>query len=149
VTRFVVHNLVALPEAELKPLLKESRTQGFEFVDRLAAEYANGTNLFDGPGEALFGVIYDGSLVAIGGLNRDPYARDDHTGRVRRVYVLDEWRSQGVGRLLVERIIAEARQHFRLLTLRTLSEQADGFYRALGFRTEPKRDGATHHMVLE
>ena len=148
-TRFVVHNLVALPEAELKPLLKESRTQGFEFVDRLAAEYTNGANRFDGPGEELFGVTCGGSLVATGGLNRDPYAQHDHTGRVRRVYVLDRWRGQGVGRLLVERIIAEAREHFRLLTLRTLSEQADGFYRTLGFRTEPKIDGATHHMVLK
>jgi len=147
-TCFVVRNLVALPEADLKPLLEESRMQGFEFVNRLAAEYANGTNRFDGPGEALFGVTCGGSLVAIGGLNRDPYAQHDYTGRVRRVYVLDQWRGQGVGRLLVERIIAEAREHFSLLTLRTLSEQADGFYRALGFRTQPKLDGATHHMVL-
>ncbi len=34
---FAVKKLVALLEAELKPLLEESRTQGFEFVDGLAA----------------------------------------------------------------------------------------------------------------
>ena len=108
---FEVHDLVALLAAELMPLLEESRTQGFEVLDRLAAEYADGANRFDGPGEALFGVTCGGSLVAIG-LNRDPYAQRDHTGRVRRVYVLDRWRGNGVGRLLVERIIAEAREHF-------------------------------------
>ncbi|MCJ7550405.1 MAG: GNAT family N-acetyltransferase [Anaerolineae bacterium] len=94
-TCFVVRNLAALPEADLKLLLQESRMQGFEFVNRLAAEYANGTNRLDGPGEVLFGVTCGGSLVAIGGLNRDPYAQHDYTGRVRRVYVLDQWRGQG------------------------------------------------------
>jgi GNAT superfamily N-acetyltransferase len=138
-----------LPIEDLQPLLEESRAQGFTFVDRLATEYLDGTNRFAGPTEALFGIYCDRRLVAIGGLNRDPYLQQAATGRVRHVYVLAAWRGQGIGRRLVGRIIAEARPHYRLLTLRTVSEQADRFYRAIGFQTEPEIPNATHHLVLQ
>jgi hypothetical protein len=51
--------LEQLPMHDLQPLLEESRVQGFEFLDRLVAEYVNNINRFGKPGEALFGVYSD------------------------------------------------------------------------------------------
>jgi GNAT superfamily N-acetyltransferase len=129
--------------------LEESREQGFEFLDRLVLEYNSGINKFQRPGEALFGIYRDQQLIAIGGLNRDPYLEDSDIGRVRHVYVLLAWRNQGIGKRLVQNIIEQAKGHFRLLTLRTFSDQASGFYGAIGFQTRPKVNNATHHMVLD
>jgi GNAT superfamily N-acetyltransferase len=141
--------LEQLPMGDLQPLLEESRAQGFEFLDRLVAEYASGTNRFDKPGEALFGVYRGRILIAVGGLNQDPYLPESDIARVRHVYVLSTWRNQGIGKLLMHAIIGEAKGRFRLLTLRTFSAEADGFYRAIGFQTQPELQGATHHLVLD
>ena len=144
-----ITRLDELPLHDLQPLLMESQEQGFEFVDRLVAEYVAGINRFQRPGEALFGVYCEQQLIAIGGLNRDPYSQDGDVGRVRHVYVLSDWRHQGIGKQLVERIVQEARTHFRVLTLRTFSHQAAGFYQAMGFMTEPEIDSATHYVVVD
>jgi GNAT superfamily N-acetyltransferase len=140
--------LEQLPMDDLQPLVKESREQGYEFLDRLVLEYVNGINQFDEPGEALFGAYCDEQLIAIGGLNQDPYLADSDIGRVRHLYVLSAWRNQGIAKRLVQSIINEAKCCFRLLTLRTFSAQADGFYRAIGFQTKPEIQGATHHLAL-
>jgi GNAT superfamily N-acetyltransferase len=100
------------------------------------------------PGEALFGMYEAGRLLAIGGLNRDPFLHDPQVGRVRHVYVLSAYRRQGMGRLLMQGIIEAARQSYQLLTLRTFTEPAASFYQALGFRTEPPIPAATHHLQL-
>jgi len=144
-----IMSLDKFPLDDLRPMLAESREQGFEFVDRLVAEYVAGINQFQRPGEVLFGVYCGQQLTAIGGLNRDPYSPESDIGRLRHVYVLSAWRHQGIGKQLVERIIEEARPHYRILTLRTFSQQAAGFYQAIGFRTGPEIDSATHHVVLD
>ena len=140
--------LKELPLDDLAPLIQESLAEGSEFVERLAAEYADGSNRFDQPGEALFGVYSGQSMIAVGGLNRDPYLQDGETGRVRHVYVLSAWRRHEVGSLLVRRIVQEAKLHYRRLTLRTLNPEANRFYRALGFQTKPPVLHATHHLIL-
>jgi GNAT superfamily N-acetyltransferase len=140
--------LVKLPMDDIQPLVVESRAQGFEFLDRLVAEYVEGINRFDKPGEALFGVYWDENLIAIGGLNQDPYLSESDIARVRHVYVLSAWRNQGIGKNLMHAIIGEAKGRFRLLTLRTFSAEADGFYRAIGFKTQPELQDVTHHLVL-
>jgi GNAT superfamily N-acetyltransferase len=145
-TRLRIERLTELPTSDLQSLLAESRQQGHELVGRLIQEYESGQNRFDAPGEALFGVYADQDLIAIGGLNGDPYLPDGQTGRVRHVYVLADWRGRGVGRLLVERIIKEAREHFQRLTLRTFSDRGDRFFRSLGFQPGSPLPGASHHM---
>lgn len=136
-----------LPLVQMEPLLVESRAEGHHFVDRLVDDFLDGSNRFDQPGEVLFGVYAGGQLVAVGGLNRDPYLPDVNAGRVRHVYVLPAFRRQGVGRLLMQAIIDAARSsHFRLLTLRTLNPAADIFYRALGFRGDSDVEEATHYL---
>lgn len=92
-TGMFVKRLIDLPLAEIESLLVESRAEGYNFVDRLADDYADDSNRFDKPGEALFGVYADGRLIAVGGLNRDPYLPDANAGRVRHVYVLAAYKT--------------------------------------------------------
>lgn len=133
---------------EIDDLLRESEAEGFRFVRRLVEEYRTGENRFDKSGEALFGLYHHGRLVGVCGLNRDPFLDDPPAGRVRRLYVPPSWRGKGLGRRLVEAVVGEARRHFRLLVLRTDTEAGAAFYRALGFQTEPRVPGATHHLPL-
>ncbi|TVQ25546.1 MAG: GNAT family N-acetyltransferase [Leptolyngbya sp. DLM2.Bin15] len=129
-------------------LFEESLSQGFQFVERLIREYRSGLNCFDKSGEVLLTASVQGSVVGIGGLNRDPYFNDPKVGRLRHLYIQSVWRRRGVGRLLVTQIIHEANQHYQLLTLRTDTVAADEFYRQLGFKIYPNWEHTTHHLEL-
>jgi GNAT superfamily N-acetyltransferase len=96
----------------------------------------------------LFTVSIEGTVVGVGGLNRDPYFNDPKIGRLRHLYVESAWRRYGVGSLLVNQIIYEAARHYQLLTLRTNTPVADKFYQKLGFKTHPNWEHTTHHLQL-
>lgn len=59
---------------EILELEAEAVAEGFRFLTRLVADWKNGANRFDQPGECLLGAFRDGHLIAIGGLSYDPYA---------------------------------------------------------------------------
>lgn len=87
---------------ELKPkvwqtLLQASLDEGYDFIQKLIYEYETGVNRFDGPGAALLGVYLDDHLIAVGGIQPDPYLKILTVGRVRHVYVLPSYRRYGVG----------------------------------------------------
>lgn len=50
--------------------------------------------------------------------------------------------------MLMDQIIRRAFDHFQVLTLRTLSTDADRFYRSLGFRTDEPPDQSSHFLLL-
>ena len=137
-----ITKIAELDTAVLQKLRAESLREGFRFIDRLCEEWASGANRFDAPGETLFLAIDDGQVVGVCGLNRDPYADDILIGRVRRLYVLPSHRRSGVGRALLESVIAHARDHFDTLRVRT--EAAGDFYTARGFRRDVSGAEATH-----
>lgn len=143
-----VVRLEKLDEGAIAHLIDESSSQGFRFVRRLLQEYRSGVNCFDRQGEALFAALINAETIGIGGLNQDPYFNDSNVGRLRHLYVGSSWRRQGIGRLLTERIIHEARQHYRLLTLRTDTLEADRFYQKLGFKTQQNWKHTTHYLQL-
>ena len=64
------------------------------------------------------------------------------------MYVESIWRRQGVGRLLVTKIINKAAKNFQILTLRTNTLVANQFYQKLGFKTYPSWEHTTHHLQL-
>ena len=123
-----------LASPDFAVLVAESEQAGLSLVRRLVDEWRDGTNRFDRPGEALFGASIDGTLVGVGGLNIDPYLRDDRVGRVRHLYVLVARRRLGVGRVLMDRVLEAARGRFAVLRLSTRNPAAARFYEALGFR---------------
>jgi GNAT superfamily N-acetyltransferase len=142
ITRIKELDLQALDE-----LRRESSQEGYRFVERLCDEWASGTNRFSAPGEALF-LATVGDLVVVGvcGLNRDSYVPDPSVGRVRRLYVARAHGRVGVGRALLEAVLAHAREHFRRLRLR--SEVAGEFYLTHGFRRIASETDTTHAMEI-
>jgi N-acetylglutamate synthase-like GNAT family acetyltransferase len=134
--------LVSLP-GDISRLLDAERLEGHRLVKRLADEWEDGTNRFDQPGEIALEARLAGDLVAVGGLNRDPYLDDPEVGRLRHVYVSPEARGSGVGRNLVEALVWHARLTFSRVRLRTVTTDGSRFYVALGFE-EVDEPEATH-----
>lgn len=138
--------------AELDALVAASEAEGHAFLRRLRDDWREGANRFSLRGEALFEVRDRGELVAIGGLNRDPYLgadadADARVGRVRHLYVLPGARRRGVGSNLLAEIVEHAAAAFWMVRLRTLTDEGDGFYRAAGFEPTDEAD-ATHRLIF-
>jgi GNAT superfamily N-acetyltransferase len=130
--------------AEITPLIEVSQAEGYDFIQRLWDEIQRGA--YDEPGAAVYGVYQDGQLIGIGGVHTDPYLKEGRFGRIRHVYVLENQRRAGTGRKLMDALMTHARGHFDVLTLRTPTQHADAFYRALGFEAGSKYAEATHYF---
>jgi GNAT superfamily N-acetyltransferase len=139
---------IMLPFAEMNLLAAEARDEGYDFVATLLEQWASGENRFDGPGEILYGSFDQGLLVAVGGLNRDPFAGLPEVGRVRRVYVRPNWRNRGIGRALVAALVEEGRKGFRCVRLRAGNSDAARLYERMGFSRIASPD-ATHILHFE
>ena len=141
-----ITQLEALPP-ELVDLEREASAQGFNFLDRLINEWRTGSNRFDKPGERLLVAVDAGNIVGIGGLNVDPYRPIGDTARLRRLYVANDFRRQGVGEALVCALLKEASRTFRVVRLSTDKEAAAAFYARLGF-SAIEDETATHVKIL-
>ncbi|RNA70126.1 GNAT family N-acetyltransferase [Alteribacter keqinensis] len=143
----IVKEMVSL--SDMNHLLEESEKEGFRFLRRLADDYDTGANRFNELDEFLLGV-YSGSgqLVAIGGLNRDPFSGDQAVGRIRRFYVSSEWRGRGIGRLLLNELIRQGKEHFHAFTLFTDTPEADKFYISCGFKKGTAFLKSTHFYLV-
>ena len=130
----------------LKALVAEAWAEGFQFVERLVGDWNTGVNRFSKPGEKLLGVFNGESVIAVGGLNRDPYAQQEHVGRLRHIYVHPRYRRLGVGRKLAIALLENLDEHFELVRLRTSTTAASRFYEACEFRFSEEAD-ATHERV--
>ncbi len=133
------------PTAVVEEMLVESEQEGFRFVRRAQEEWQSGANRFSKVGEALFAVFEAERLLAIGGVNRE----SDRCGRLRRFYVRREERRRGVGRQLVQHVVAFSRRHYSCVALRCDTDAGDRFYRALGFTRSVTNTSITHSIDLK
>ncbi|MFC9415029.1 GNAT family N-acetyltransferase [Bacillus mobilis] len=129
-------------------LVQESKEEGFHFLIRLISEYENKINTFNKTGECLYGIFQGEKLIGIGGLNEDPYTENNKIGRVRRFYIAKEYRRKGVGRLLLLRILSDAKKYFNTVVLHTDTEQGDKFYTSSGFVKGTKYVGTSHYVYI-
>jgi GNAT superfamily N-acetyltransferase len=143
----VIEEVHELPRDLSLELMGAARGEGFAPVGWLRDQWLDGTNKFSGPGEALFVVREQERLIAICGLNRDPYDMSGSSGRLRRLYVLPELRLRGVGRMLVEVVLEASRDHFEAVNLRTLDDNSAAFFESLGFGRVEGIEGATHRKL--
>ncbi|MDE2604425.1 MAG: GNAT family N-acetyltransferase [Burkholderiales bacterium] len=109
---------------------------------------------------AFWGAYRGGELVGIVGLEREPRAKSRHKASVVGMYVAPEAAGRGVGRALLEALLAHARAEGIASLVLTVTEgnaQARRLYAAAGFRSfgvEPdamRVDGlsyAKNHMHL-
>ncbi|WP_082665745.1 GNAT family N-acetyltransferase [Exiguobacterium chiriqhucha] len=133
-TPYSIRHIFDLSLVDLTDLLVASRQEGFRMLDRLVNDFRDGRNRFDQPGECLLGVFDDsGNLLGIGGLNQDPYSPGLPVGRLRRFYILPDYRRQGIGRRLANALLLEAKRTFLTVILRTYTMQGAQFYESLGF----------------
>lgn len=133
----------ALP-ADIDLLRAVAASEGFRFVERLIDEWNSGANRFSRLGEALFGARSDGVLAAVGGRTRE--AAIPGALRMRRFYVRPDFRGRGIGRLLVEALLAEPRRHGTTVTVNAGTKDAFAFWEAMGFVPMPRGD-YTHHLI--
>lgn len=146
---YIVKQMEVLDSREVSHLVQESKGAGFRFLEKLVNDFENGTNTFNKQGESLFGVFNKyGVIIAIGGLNSDPFANNPGIGRLRRFYVANDYRRSGIGTLLLNMIISEARNHYKVLVLHTDTEQAAIFYSANGFCKSCDYPNSTHYINL-
>lgn len=147
---FEVKRIDNLLDVDLAHLVKESQEAGFRMLTRLVDDYKLGENTFNQKGEALYGVYNEqGRLIAIGGRNIDPFSNNHKIGRLRRFYVANDYRRSGIGTLLLNTIVSEAKQPFEILVLNTKTEEADRFYTVFGFHKGSNHPNATHELILK
>lgn len=139
-----IRRILALP-ADIEALRVEAGSDGFRFLAKLVKEWQSEANRFDGPGEVLAGVFDDERLVAVCGLNIDPYAADSTVGRLRHLYVLKSARRKGVASILVRYLIDAARISFINVRLFTDTRDAAIFYEKFGF--SPSESATASHTL--
>lgn len=126
----------------------EARNEGYDFLETLVAEWLSGENRFDAAGEILCGHLDQGLLVAVGGLNCDPFLADPRVGRIRRLYVRQAWRNRGVGGALLDTLLNVAWQNFCSVRLRAENSRAASLYERKGFTSSPGAS-ATHILRFD
>jgi GNAT superfamily N-acetyltransferase len=132
--KLVIKEVKELPP-EITQLANNSKKEGFDFIERMIEEFNSGKNCFNQPGEFLL-VAYDNDkLIACGGLNLQWNEQDveSRIGRVRRFYVLPEYRQHGVGKLLLQYLEKKAIVDFSALCLYTSLKDAAGFYKKMNY----------------
>jgi len=142
---FEVQRIRHLPIQEFTEMLAESKMAGFRAIERLVTDWETGINRFDRPGEALFIARQGDRILGLCGLNRDPYTDSNQIGRVRRLYVMQDNRRQGIGQIVVNRVIEVAKLSFDRLHVRTTNPIAAQFYQSLGFM--PCHDESVTHTL--
>ncbi len=138
-----IRQIEQLPDG-FAELASRAQAEGFTMLTRLAEAFAQGTNRFDRPGEALYAGWLDEKLVAIGGINIDPYFTDEKIGRIRHLYIDPTLRGQGIGRAMMRVIEEGGFKHFRQLQLFTPTEAASKFYVAIGYQAVNDVERVSH-----
>jgi ribosomal protein S18 acetylase RimI-like enzyme len=132
---------------ELDGLVIRSLEEGFKFVQRLRDQYESGINRFDQHGEALLLARDASEVIAVIGLSIDPEGQPD-VMRVRRFYVLPEYRRQGLGEKMLLEVIELARAaRAEVLELHTDNPHAARFYERNGFQAL-NSSNSTHRFTL-
>jgi len=115
---------------ELAPI---AAAEGFGMVRRLIDDYVSGVNRFSKRGERLCVALNGDRVIAVCGINVDPYYDSPSLGRIRHLYVHPGSRRSGVGRRLMAMIEAHGETHFECLQLFTTSLAASRFYESLNY----------------
>ncbi|MCA9487103.1 MAG: GNAT family N-acetyltransferase [Nanoarchaeota archaeon] len=125
-------------------LVELSLGEGFKFVEKMQSEWISRKNRFNSEGEICYALFFDNILVAVCGLNIDPYTNEANVGRIRHLYVHPEFRRKGLGETLVKKILDESKGKFKTIRLRTDSSNASNFYCSIGFVKQTGEEYSTH-----
>jgi ribosomal protein S18 acetylase RimI-like enzyme len=62
------------------------------------------------------------------------------------LYIAQDYRKKGIGRMIMNHIIEEAEQHYQMIELNTDNPAADNFYRSLGFSVKDTDEHVSHYL---
>ena len=140
VRRLTEGDLEALWQLRLQALLNAPEAFGSTYEEVVAR--GSGwllERLQENGQETLYLGAFEDRLIGMVGFFREEGRKERHKGTIVSMYVLPERRGQGVGRLLLEEMIAQVRLltglEQLLLSVVTTNPVAHGLYRSLGFRT--------------
>jgi N-acetylglutamate synthase-like GNAT family acetyltransferase len=117
----------------LAELARVAAAEGFGMVDRLIIDHRDGSNTFSKHGESLWIIEQKGRIIAVGGINIDPYYDSPSLGRIRHLYVHPDFRRNAVGRRLMRSIEESGSEYFETFQLFTAEVDASRFYEALSY----------------
>lgn len=127
------------PSDNLEMLVNASLDEEYNFLKKLQTGINNRTNAFEGDYELLLCVKNSGGeVIAVGGIQVDPYEHDSRIGRLHHLYVHPDYRRHNVGKKIVELLLDFAKNHFDEVRLKTPFEgyenTASKFYESNGFK---------------
>lgn len=144
------YEIIKISEEKIIDLVQleiESEKEGCKFVGRAIREFLSGDNNFTAEGEILYAAYMGKLCIGVCGLNIDPYTNEKGIGRVRHLYVLEQFRHKGIATALLRRVIDQAKKNFKLLRLKS-TPSASKFYNKLGF-IENIEEHESHRMIFE
>jgi len=141
----LIVDIVDLDEYDISHIRNMAEQEGYNMLNRLVIDYDSGENRFNKEGEKLIGNISDNTIVALCGLNIESTNTD--YGRIRRLYVLPEYRNRRIGTELVNHLITFAGNHFKGVVVNIGKLPVSGFYESLGFR-QVNNPSYTHLLVF-
>jgi GNAT superfamily N-acetyltransferase len=125
-----VARITSLP-AGIQRLRDEADRANVRNMGMLIDEWETGAERFDEPGEALFGAFDGDALIGVGGVTIEHGA---DAMRMRRLYVLADWRKRGAGRALAQLMMAKGLESADFLTCNARATPAAAkFWEAMGF----------------
>lgn len=110
----------------------ENRFSAYLVKQNYDAEYENPTIKYALPEGRLYVVYADGRLAGCIGLKKN----DGESCELKRLYVREEFRKNGIGRLLVDKIVSDAHEiGYKRIFLDTFAflDTAVRMYRKIGF----------------
>lgn len=124
-------------------------TEGFQFLNRLEEDWINNINRFNGEGEGYFKLQVNNQVVGVGGINNNPFDQaEKRVGRIRRFFILKQWRNRGLGSELLSHIIKEFSSAYETIQLKTDNRNACLFYEKYGFNIIDNDENVTHELKL-
>lgn len=127
-----------------RALILAGLKEHFGFIDpRYNPDLEDITESYVARGDTFLLAVRGEDILGTGALIRETAA----TGRIVRMSVAPEARRQGIGRLLVDRLLHAAGQRgFRRVVVETNDDWHDAIrlYRRCGFREYDRRDGEVH-----
>ena len=114
-------------------LLSASQRQGIRNMTLLFEHWQDGTERFDGEGEALFAAKSGEMLLGMAGVSVERNL-ETRAMRMRRLYVLPNYRRQGIAASLAQCCIDHGFETANLLTCNARASKAAGpFWEHMGF----------------
>lgn len=131
--------------AGFSALKAESEAEKFHMLYRLEERWRSGDNRFNAPGEKLLGAFVNNRLIGVCGINCDPFSQHPRAGRIRHLYVSENYRRSGAGRRLLAALMKDADRWFDFINTHA-PETAHGFYQRIGFSPVFREPRITHRF---